>query len=150
MLTITSKKAHDMIQNVIRSDKASKSSEATSTLNWDLVLELSEQVWDHTVKEANSRGEWMNQWLMAQKMVALNTMYKKARQKAKHVQNSNRTREAAGIHAGEQETSHLEQRCRGERHDSQGKRSQKCHGEICDPSKHNEGDKAKKCEFNRG
>ena len=31
----------------------------------------------HTLNESNRRGDWLKQWLMLQKFVALNTMYKK-------------------------------------------------------------------------
>ena len=34
----------------------------------------------NTLKESNKCGDWMKQWLMVQKYVALNTIYKKARQ----------------------------------------------------------------------
>ena len=34
----------------------------------------------HTLKETNKRGDWMKQWLMLQKFVALNTMYRKIRE----------------------------------------------------------------------
>ena len=38
-------------------------------------------VGQHTLKEANSRGDWMKQWLMTQRLVALNTMYRKTPEK---------------------------------------------------------------------
>ena len=43
-------------------------------------LELA-AVGHYTLKKGNCRGEWMTQWLLENKMVALNTMYKKAPQK---------------------------------------------------------------------
>ena len=38
-------------------------------------------VGQHTLKEANKRGDWMKQWLMTQKLVALNTIYRKTSEK---------------------------------------------------------------------
>ena len=35
----------------------------------------------HTFKESNRRGDWVKQWLMLQKFVALNTMYRKTHEK---------------------------------------------------------------------
>ena len=35
----------------------------------------------HTLKESNSRGDWLKQWLMLPKLVALNTMYRKTLEK---------------------------------------------------------------------
>ena len=35
----------------------------------------------YTLKDANCRGEWMTQWLLEQRLIALNTMYKKTLQK---------------------------------------------------------------------
>ena len=34
-----------------------------------------------TLQESNKRGDWMKQWLMSQKFVALNTMYRKTPEK---------------------------------------------------------------------
>ena len=38
-------------------------------------------VGQYTLKESNCRGEWMSQWLQEQRLVALNTMYRKTPQK---------------------------------------------------------------------
>ena len=35
----------------------------------------------YTLNKANCRGEWLTQWLLENKLVALNTMYRKLRQK---------------------------------------------------------------------
>ena len=35
----------------------------------------------HTLKESNRRGDWMKPWLMLQKVVALNTLYRKTPEK---------------------------------------------------------------------
>ena len=35
----------------------------------------------HTLKESNKRGDWMKQWMMLQKFVAINTTYRKIHQK---------------------------------------------------------------------
>ena len=43
-------------------------------------LELS-AVGHYTLNKGNCRGEWMTQWLLQNKLVALNTMYKKVSQK---------------------------------------------------------------------
>ena len=43
-------------------------------------IELS-SVGQDTLNKANCRGEWMMQWLLEKKLVALNTMYKKIPQK---------------------------------------------------------------------
>ena len=43
-------------------------------------IELS-AVGHYTLNKANCRGEWMTQWLLENKLVALNTMYKKPTQK---------------------------------------------------------------------
>ena len=43
-------------------------------------LELS-AVGHYTLNKGNCRGEWMTQWLLPNKLVALNTMYKKVSQK---------------------------------------------------------------------
>ena len=37
----------------------------------------------YTLNKANCRGEWMTQWLLENKLVALNTMYKKKHLKSK-------------------------------------------------------------------
>ena len=34
-----------------------------------------------TLKVGNNRGDWMKQWLMLQRLVALNTMYRKTPEK---------------------------------------------------------------------
>ena len=34
-------------------------------------------VGQYTLKDSNMRGDWMKQWLIVQKLVALNTIYKK-------------------------------------------------------------------------
>ena len=45
-------------------------------LDQELVLSAS-----HTLKETNKRGDWMKQWLMLQKFVAIHTTYRKIHQK---------------------------------------------------------------------
>ena len=35
----------------------------------------------YTLNKANTRGDWMTQWLLEKRLVALNTMYKKVFQK---------------------------------------------------------------------
>ena len=42
----------------------------------------------HTLNESNSRGDWLKQWLMLQKFVALNTMYKKTLRNKLHIQDT--------------------------------------------------------------
>ena len=70
-------KAYDMIQNVIRSDRSMQiiGGDFNAELGPGIGIEQT-SAGQYTLKEANSRGEKMKQWLMAQKMVALNTMYK--------------------------------------------------------------------------
>ena len=41
----------------------------------------SSSVGHYTLNKANSRGEWMTQWLLGNSLIALNTMYKKLPQK---------------------------------------------------------------------
>ena len=63
----------------------------------------------------------MKQWLMMQKFVALNTMYKKVPEKTSDLQNPERCREAVGLHLDQQRTSEMQQRRRSKRHDTHGK-----------------------------
>ena len=69
-------KVYKSIEKITRSSKTCKLWEETSTLiggTWIVaVLEGS-----LTLNESNRRGDWLKQWLMLQKFVALNTMYKK-------------------------------------------------------------------------
>ena len=51
----------------------------------------------HTLNGGNKRGDWLTQWLMLQKLVALNTMYKKTPEKS-HVQDTERCRVTVGLH----------------------------------------------------
>ena len=71
-------KAYNMIEKII------KPTRHTLIIGGDFNAELGPgigiertSVGQHTLKEANKRGDWMKQWLMTQKLVALNTMYKK-------------------------------------------------------------------------
>ena len=68
-------KTYDMIQRVIGVDKNMHiiGGDFNAELGPGIGVERT-SVGQYTVKEANSRGEWMKQWLMAQKLVALNTM----------------------------------------------------------------------------
>ena len=42
----------------------------------------------HTFKESNSRGDCVKQWLMLQKFVALNTVYRKTPEKTSYIQDT--------------------------------------------------------------
>ena len=79
-------------------------------------------VGSHTLKESNKRGDWMKQWLMMQKFVALNTMYRKTQKKKSNKQNPERCREAVGLHLDQQEIPEIQQKRRSKRHDTHGKR----------------------------
>ena len=69
-----------MIQNVSDLTGACKSSVVINPeLGRGIGIERT-SVGTYTLKKANSKGEWMKQWPMAQKMVAFNTVYKKTHQ----------------------------------------------------------------------
>ena len=63
----------------------------------------------HTINEGNKRGDWMKQWLMMKNFVALNTIYRKTREK--QVSYTERCRETVGHFIGREETLALQQRC---------------------------------------
>ena len=73
-------------------------------------VELS-AVCHYALNKANARGEWMTQWLLENKLVALNTRYKKIPPEADDLPQSDKRRETAGLHLAGQKTSSLEQRC---------------------------------------
>ena len=71
-------KAYNMIEKVI------KPTRHMLIIGGDFNAELGpgigterRSVGQQTLNEANKRGDWMKQWLMTQKLVALNTMYRK-------------------------------------------------------------------------
>ena len=73
---------NNSITTTIEKDKSMK------IIGGDLNAELgpgegiaSSAVGHYTLNKANCRGEWMTQWLLENKLVALNTMYKKLPQK---------------------------------------------------------------------
>ena len=73
----------------------------------------------YTLNKANCRGERMTQWLLENKLVALNTMYKKSPPKQVTYRTSKfkGSWKAVGIHLDRQETLPMEQRRRSERSD---------------------------------
>ena len=79
MRTIMSKDAYKSIEKLTKSKR-----QAYKFLGGDFNAELGPgvgferlSVGPYTLKESNKRGHWMKQWLMMQKFLALNTMYKK-------------------------------------------------------------------------
>ena len=94
--------------------KAWRSSEVTSTPIWDLELEWNKLA--SVTTHSNCRGEWMTHWLLEQKLIALNTMYKKIPQKQ----------------ATEKQVDYVHSWSRSERHDTHVEWSQKWNGEIRD------------------
>ena len=60
------------------------------SLAQDVGVELS-CVGHYTLNKATCRGEWMTQWLLEKRMVALNTMYKKSTAKTGDVPYSERS-----------------------------------------------------------
>ena len=75
-------KAYNMIEKVIKPTKNMQiiGGDFNAELGPGIGVERT-SVGQHTLKEANSRGDWMKQWLMTQKLVALSTMYRKTLEK---------------------------------------------------------------------
>ena len=75
-------KVYKTITNTIENEKSMKiiGGDFNAELGPGEGLDLS-AVGHYTLNKANSRGEWMTQWLLENKLVALNTMYKKVPQK---------------------------------------------------------------------
>ena len=75
-------KVYKTITKIIEKEKSMKiiGGDFNAELGPGEGIELS-AVGHYTLNKANCRGEWMTQWLLQNKLVALNTMYKKAPQK---------------------------------------------------------------------
>ena len=75
-------KTYKTILTTIEKDKSMKiiGGDFNAELGPGEGIELS-AVGHYTLNKANCRGEWMTQWLLENKLVALNTMYKKPTQK---------------------------------------------------------------------
>ena len=75
-------KVHKTITKMIEREKSMKiiGGDFNAELGPGEGLELS-AVGHYTLSKGNCRGEWMTQWLLQNKLVALNTMYKKIPQK---------------------------------------------------------------------
>ena len=71
-------KVYNTIINTMRKEKCAKiiGGDFNAELGPGEGVELS-AVGQHTLNKANARGEWMTQWLFENKLVALNSMYKK-------------------------------------------------------------------------
>ena len=74
----------------------------------------------YTLNKANTRGDWMTQWLLENKLVALNTMYKKVPQKQVTYRSPKNDEKQFGLYLDGQKTPILEQRRRVDRHSSHG------------------------------
>ena len=72
-------KAYNMIEKVIKPTNHMQiiGGDFNAKLGPGIGVERT-SVGQHTLLEAKSRGDWMKQWLMTQRLVALNTMYRKA------------------------------------------------------------------------
>ena len=110
------KKTYKTIKTGIEKDKSMK------IMGGDFIAELGpgegielSSVGHYTLNKANSRGEWMRQWLLDNTLVALNTMYKKLPQKQTR-KTLQKWKETAELHSDRQKTLLLEQRRRGQRH----------------------------------
>ena len=75
-------KTYKTIHTIMEKDKSMKiiGGDFNAELGPAEGIELS-AVGHYTLNKANCRGEWMTQWLLENKLVALNTMYKKLPQK---------------------------------------------------------------------
>ena len=85
-------RTYDAIRSVIEKEKHMKiiGGDFNAELGPGIGIEQA-NVGHHTLEESNSRDEWMSQWLLEQRLVALNTMYKKLPQKTSNLQNSERS-----------------------------------------------------------
>ena len=127
-------KTYKTITTAIEKDKSMKiiGGDFNAELGPGEGIELS-SVGHCTLNKANGRGEWMTQWLLENKLVALNTMYKKLPQKTSDLPYPERCEETAGLYLDRQKTLLLEQRRGGQRHNRHGKRPQMCHGKVRNP-----------------
>ena len=75
-------KVYKSILKTIEKDKSAKiiGGDFNAELGPGEGIELS-AVGHYTLNKANCRGEWMTQWLLENKVVALNTMYRKQPQR---------------------------------------------------------------------
>ena len=75
----------------------------------------------YTLNKVNARGEWMTQWLLENKLVAVNTMYQKIPQKQVTYRSPKNDEKQLDYILLDKKHNNLEQRRRINRHPTHGK-----------------------------